>query len=134
MYIANPLKKKGAKLQDLTSTHPPISERIRILRSIAHSADFSSYQQAFNEVKGKEAAIIPASVLKESIPLDIRNASGLPFSGLTRKQKQRDVGDLIMRANDYSFIDCPCNVRIKIPPDFKSKKVICPRCGREHSL
>ncbi|MFC2103612.1 M48 family metallopeptidase [Bacteroidota bacterium] len=134
MYIANPLKKKGAKLQDLTSTHPPISERIRILRNIAHSADFSSYQQAFNEVKGKESTIIPAAELKESESLNIRDASGLPLAGLTRKQQKRDVGDLIMRVNDYSFINCPCNVRIKIPPDYKSNKVVCPRCGRKHSV
>ncbi len=32
MYIVNPLKPKGQKLSDLTSTHPPISERIRILK------------------------------------------------------------------------------------------------------
>jgi len=134
MYIANPLKKKGAKLQDLTSTHPPISERIRILRSIAHSADFNSYQQAFNQVKGKEQKIIPATELKESETLNIRDASGLPLAGLTRKQQKRDVGDLIMKVNDYSFINCPCNVRIKIPPDFKGNTVVCPRCGRKHTI
>lgn len=134
MYIANPLKKKGAKLQDLTSTHPPISERIRILRGIAHSADFNSYQQSFNEVKGKDTKIIPSSELKESNPIDIRTASGLPLAGLTRKQQQRNVGNLIMKVNDYSFIKCPCNVTIKIPPDFKKKVVICPRCKRKHNI
>ncbi len=134
MYIANPLKKKGAKLQDLTSTHPPISERIRILRGIAHSADFNSYQQSFNEVKGKDTKIIPSSELIESNPIDIRTASGLPLAGLTRKQQQRNVGNLIMKVNDYSFIKCPCNVTIKIPPDFKKKVVICPRCKRKHNI
>jgi len=40
MYIANPLKKnkKAAKLSNLTSTHPPISERIKILRTMAGGA------------------------------------------------------------------------------------------------
>ena len=34
MYIANPFKRKGhKKLSDLTSTPPPISERVRILRT-----------------------------------------------------------------------------------------------------
>lgn len=134
MYIANPLKRKGAKLQDLTSTHPPISERIKILRGIAHSSDFRSYQTAFNKVKGKETNIIPASELKKSNPIDIRNASGLPFAGLTRKKQQRDAGNLIMKVNDYSFIDCPCNVKIKIPPDYGKKVVVCPRCGRKHNI
>ncbi len=31
MYIVNPLHKPGLKASDLTSTHPPTSERIRIL-------------------------------------------------------------------------------------------------------
>ena len=72
MYIANPLKKKGRRLNDLTSTHPPISERIRILRGIAQSADFNAYQTAFNKVKGKETNIIPAAELKDSTPINIR--------------------------------------------------------------
>ena len=134
MYIANPLKKKGARLQDLTSTHPPISERIRILRSIANTADFNGYQQAFNKVKGKETHIIPNSELKKSAPINIREAMGIPVAGLTKKQSQRNVGDLIMKLNDYSFVNCPCGVKIKIPPDFKKKVVHCPRCGREHKL
>ena len=33
MYIINPFKKKGMSISDLTSTHPPIADRIRILRS-----------------------------------------------------------------------------------------------------
>lgn len=134
MYIANPLKKKGARLQDLTSTHPPISERIRILRSIANTADFNGYQQAFDKVKGKETNIIPKTELKKSAPINIREAMGIPVAGLTKRQSQRNVGDLIMKLNDYSFVNCPCGVKIKIPPDFKKKVVYCPRCGREHKL
>ncbi len=134
MYIANPLKKKGRKLNDLTSTHPPISERIRILRSIAKSADFNAYQDAFNKVKGKETNIIPPAELKDSTLINIRGAMGIPAVGLTKKQTQRNVGNLIMKLNDYSFINCPCGVKIKIPPDYKKKVVTCPRCSREHKL
>ena len=35
MYIINPFKKKGMSISDLTSTHPPTADRIRILRSMA---------------------------------------------------------------------------------------------------
>lgn len=134
MYIANPLKKKGEKLHDLTSTHPPISERIRILRSIAHSADFAEYQNAFNKVKGKTSRIIPDSGLKDSQHAGLRDAGVIPFTGLTQKGTKRNVGDIIMKLNDYSFINCPCGVKIKIPPDYKKSSVFCPRCGREHSI
>jgi len=132
MYIANPLKKKGMKLSDLTSTHPPISERIRILRSIAHSADFNAYQNAFSQISGKKTKIIPQAELNDAKPIDIRGASGLPFVGQTQKQVKRNVGDLVMQLNDFSFINCPCGVKLKIPPSYKYKKVKCPRCGREH--
>jgi heat shock protein HtpX len=132
MYIANPLKKRGRKLNDLTSTHPPISERIRILRSIAQSVDFNAYQSAFNEVKGKESNIIPQAELKDVSPINIRGEMGIPAAGLTQKQTQRNVGNLIMKLNDYSFINCKCGVKIKIPADYKKKIVTCPRCGREH--
>ena len=134
MYIANPLKKKGKKLSDLTSTHPPISERIRILRSIGQSSDFNAYQLAFNQVSKKETKIIPQSELKNSSPIGLRGASGLPFIGETKKQTQRNVGDLVMQLNDYSFINCPCGVKIKVPPAYKKKKVVCPRCKREHRI
>lgn len=134
MYIANPLKKKGRKLNDLSSTHPPISERIRILRSIAQSTDFNAYQSAFNKVTGKESNVFPASELKQSEPINIKDVAGIPGLGLTQKQTQRNIGDLIMKLNDYSFINCPCGVKIKIPPDYKKKNVSCPRCGRMHQI
>src|SRR3989338_6394809 len=47
LYIVNPLKKKGMKLSDLTATHPPISERVKILRSLTHGGNFTAYQEAF---------------------------------------------------------------------------------------
>ena len=61
MYIVNPLKKKGMKLSDLSSTHPPISERIRILRNLQQGANFKNYQQAFEIVKWKKSDLIPSS-------------------------------------------------------------------------
>ena len=37
MYIINPLKRAGQMAANATSTHPPIDERIRILRAMAGS-------------------------------------------------------------------------------------------------
>ena len=118
----------------MTSTHPPITERIRILRSIGRSADFTAYQNAFKEVSGKETNIIPQAELKASKPIDIRGATGLPFIGETKKQAQRNVGDLVMQLNDYSFINCQCGVKLKVPPGYKNKNVVCPRCKRQHKV
>ena len=51
MYIVNPFKKKKQmKLSDLTSTHPPISERVKILRNMTHGASFKDYSDSFSNI------------------------------------------------------------------------------------
>jgi heat shock protein HtpX len=59
MYIVNPLKPKGQKLSDLTSTHPSISERVRILRNISGGANYIDYQNSFNKIKRGKESLIP---------------------------------------------------------------------------
>lgn len=134
MYIVNPLKPKEQKLSDLTSTHPPISERIRILRSISGGANYIDYQNAFNVVKKHKVNLIPSSGLADQTSVGLKEivSSSIPL-GLT-KQVKREAGDIMMKVNNYSFVDCECGLKIKIPPDFKKDTVICPRCGRTHSL
>lgn len=53
MYIANPLKVREKRYSRFNSTHPPIDERVKILRSVAGgSPSLSSYQLAFRNVTG----------------------------------------------------------------------------------
>jgi len=69
MYIINPFKKKGMSLSDLTSTHPPTAERIRILRSMA-GGSYADYEKAYEQSKGK--GLIPPSALTgagDDVPL-----------------------------------------------------------------
>jgi heat shock protein HtpX len=134
MYIANPLKPKGRKLYDLTSTHPPISERVRILRSIGQGANYLNYQSAFEKVKGKHSDLIPKSALTETTPVGLREAGIAPIIPVIKKQQQRDAGDIMMKVNNYSFINCTCGLKIKIPPDYRKDSLFCPRCGRQHSV
>ena len=135
MYIVNPLKPKGMKLSDLTSTHPPISERIRILRSIGQGANYFNYQQAFNKVTGKSSVLIPKSGLSDVTKIGLRTAAaGIPLAGLNLKQTQRETGDIMMRVNNYSFINCECGLRLKVPPEYKNDMVVCPKCGRKHEI
>ncbi len=135
MYIVNPLKKKGMKLSDLTSTHPPITERIRILRAMHQGADLKSYQFAFNEIKKKNISIIPPSGLMESTAaIPIISPALENKTILEPVNQKREVGDLIMKMNNFRFIDCSCGLRIKIPPDYKGNTITCPRCGRVHQL
>ena len=59
MYIANPLKPKGQSLRNLSSTHPPLQERIKILRAMGGNASLEDYQVAYKSVSGKSAGFIP---------------------------------------------------------------------------
>jgi len=134
MYIANPFKRKGQrKLSDLTSTHPPISERIRILRNMTHGASYKDYSNAFNEITHSKAAIIPPSALtKEQV--ELRQAQEREQKQQRTESQMRQVGDIMRRVNQFVFLTCACGLKLKVPPNFKGDKVQCPRCHREHNL
>ncbi|OGV50926.1 MAG: hypothetical protein A2017_04960 [Lentisphaerae bacterium GWF2_44_16] len=54
MYIVNPLRLNcEGKGFSLFSTHPPVRERIEILRSMASGAGLAEYNAAFNRTTGK---------------------------------------------------------------------------------
>ena len=129
MYIVNPLQKEGMKLSDLTSTHPPISERVRVLRGMA-GASFADYSEAFNK-STHSTTPIPSSAMKTVEHLEIRQASTQQAAGY--KKQTRDIGDIMQRAGGYKFIDCSCGLKMKIPPNFTGSKVQCPRCGAEYN-
>lgn len=133
MYIANPLKKKGKKLADLTSTHPPISERIKILRNISQGANYVNYQSAFNKVKGKEVNLLPGSAVADASQLNLVAPAALPGK-VKKKKRQREMGDIMMKVNKYSFINCSCGLKLKIPPEYGKDSLFCPRCGKKHVL
>ena len=135
MYIANPLKKKGKKMSNLSSTHPPISERIRILRNISGGANYTDYQQAFSEVKGKKSIIIPKSGLAETDDIPLRSAFVCDDQGTRSfKQSKRDLSNLMMKVDNYEFINCSCGLKLKIPPDYSYNTATCPKCGMKHNV
>jgi len=128
LYIANPLKQKGMRLSNLTSTHPPMNERIQILRNISHGANFIDYQNAFTTIKGKQN-IIPSSGIREKKKINIRTAV-VSTQAKSTKKSTRDLGDLMRAVNKYMFLSCACGLKMKLPPNFKKDKINCPRCGR----
>ena len=127
MYIANPFR--GKKAMNLYSTHPPIEERVRILRNMSHGAGYIDYEKSYEAVT-KRSAVMPASALKPE-EVAIRDASAESKSTRNAKQQARQIGDLMRTVSAFSFLTCSgCNLKMKIPPDFKSNKVKCPRCKK----
>ena len=132
MYIANPFRKKRSA-NDLTSTHPPIEERIRILRSMA-GASYVDYNQAYKQVRqGRE--VIPASAIAASAQtVPSRAAQSGKEGELDEKQQARETSDVLWRINDYHTVDCECGVRLRVPPGYPESRIRCPRCGRINSI
>jgi heat shock protein HtpX len=132
MYIANPLNKEGVKLSDLTSTHPPISERIRILRAMAGGASFVDYDNAYRKIHSGQGVISKTTTAAVGA-VGIREASlSVPgeMAVAQKAARSREVSDMMLRLNQYRIIDCECGARWKIPPGFKENSIYCTRCGR----
>ncbi|MFH1076115.1 MAG: hypothetical protein V1753_04635, partial [Pseudomonadota bacterium] len=135
MCIVNPFKPKTDAILELTSTHPPIMQRIKILRSIASGVSYKEYQAAYEKIVGEDRPIIPPSGIEDKSRFQIRQPS-VEKEPLQPEPKHaaRGLGDLIRAVNNYAFLACPCGLTLKIPPNFKKSSISCPRCGCEHQV
>jgi heat shock protein HtpX len=135
MYIINPFRQKGRAASDLTSTHPPVSERIRILRSMAGGASFTDYQRSYLEVHKSGKGGIPASTLAGAGAAAL--AARAPETAEREPEKierARETSDLLWKYSNYSLVNCECGTKLRIPPKFKGKTIRCPHCGILHSV
>jgi heat shock protein HtpX len=131
MYIINPLHKEGIKASDLTSTHPPISERIRILRAMAGGASYADYEKAYETVKSGKSILPKAALVGDSVAIRQATLSEPGVAAITEKTaRTREVSDMMQRMNNYKVVDCECGARWKIPPGFTDPTIRCTRCGR----
>jgi heat shock protein HtpX len=129
MYTVNPFRKEGRAAADLTSTHPPISERIRILRAMA-GASPADYERAYEQVKHKK--IIPRSALAAAGSVSLRAPSEETgsFEPAAKIERARETSDMLLRLNRYKMVSCPsCGTKYKIPPSFTEPSIVCTRCG-----
>jgi heat shock protein HtpX len=136
MYIINPFRKRGMAASDITSTHPPISERIRILRSMS-GASYGDYDKAYKLVRKSSGGIIPAVETAAVGIVALRGAS----EKIAEKEpieeqinRTRETSDVVWQLNKYRTIDCDCGTRLRIPPGFRSIDVRCPHCGKIHQV
>jgi heat shock protein HtpX len=159
MYIVNPLKAAGADARaasSATATHPPIAERVRILRAMGGGASFQDYDRSYREVTGK-GGVMPRSALDDphagaglrvqgagwrreataaaTTPVDSAAAAlaAVATAGGPR-QRAREVDDFFYKQQGYTRIECPCGAVIKVPPGLTATSVQCPGCGRRHEV
>src|SRR5512136_2939579 len=132
MYIINPFRKRGFKASDLTSTHPPISERIRILRAMA-GASFNNYDQAYRQVHGGKGVLPAASLTAETVPIATIKLEG-EAGELNEVHRARETSDVMWRLSNYKTITCDCGATLRVPPSFGEPQIKCPHCGRTHQV
>jgi heat shock protein HtpX len=134
MFICDPLALKGVSASGWSSTHPPVAERIAILRAMSQGASLLSYEHAFAKATGKATRLIPGSALRADKTAPIRAPHPDVVREQDTKQETRDVMDLMRAVNGYAFLVCACGLKIKVPPDLADPAIKCPRCGRTNEV
>jgi len=127
MFIANPFDKASRSFFGLASTHPPIEDRIRVLRAMGGNVSFQAYDAAWRAAHGGRRGVMPVSVLRDDKTVPTRENGGDARDARTR---MREAGDLLRKVNQFVFLPCVCGLKVKLPPEFRQDSVACPRCGR----
>ncbi len=137
MYIINPLQRAGKKAEAMaansTSTHPPIDERVRILRSMSGQG-FAAYDESYRHLHGGKG-VLPGSALKEkgAAAEPASRADRSPTNSASQREIARQVDDFFYRSAGYRRIECDCGAVLKLPKDFRGSEAVCPRCGKVHA-
>jgi heat shock protein HtpX len=151
MYISNPFYKRGMSVNELFATHPPLADRIRVLRAMGGSS-YLDYERSYEKIKGQR--VLPGSALADTSSVGIRAASppeaGQPAPSATsetaptstppipgptaesqdRIERTRQTSDLMWRMSNYKTLICEnCGTKLRLPPSYKSPLVRCPHCG-----
>jgi heat shock protein HtpX len=134
MFISNPMPAKSLGFSGWLSTHPPIEERISILRKMTYGANYAEYQKAFKNQYQVSSNIIPLTALSDSPYTPIREAGESALEVKSSKSQKREVVDLMRKVNKFKFLLCDCGLRIKVPPDYKDSHLNCPRCGNNLTI
>lgn len=132
MYIVNPLGVTARGLADLTSTHPPTSERIRILRAMAGGAGLPRYNEAFRTVTGRPVGVVPFSALQDAP--HVGAAAPTAPDASSRLERVRQTTDMLWRLNQYVTIACSCGTTLKVPPAYLGRDISCPHCAAVHRV
>ena len=131
MYIVRPLKPEEQKrdLASSFSTHPPVKDRIQILRSMAGGAGWREYEQAYERAHGGKH-IVGDKALGSVQPLAaVAPAQAAPDTGGERIQRARQASDAFLSAAGYDMKQCPsCDAKVKVPPSISHRVTHCPRC------
>ncbi|MCL2474903.1 MAG: M48 family metallopeptidase [Chloroflexi bacterium] len=140
MYIASPYRKKGHKidLESLTSTHPPIAERVRILRRMGVSGlvSYEGYEKIYetdSKQRTRADSIIMGNAAMGMTAVSIREAytEDQPI-GLGNLKRTPDARKIAYNSSGGNYIvkKCDdCGAVLKVSTTYQGKNANCPYCG-----
>ncbi|MBP9733948.1 MAG: M48 family metallopeptidase [Candidatus Omnitrophica bacterium] len=139
MFIEKPEAMRArshGSASSLLATHPPIEKRVAILRTMM-SSGYVGYSNAARAVLGGKD-LLPKSALQESdtpvrstpvtVPVGLGRLATPVEPPLTRSIP-RPTGDLMRAVNHFTFLNCACGLKIKLPPEFSHSHIQCPKCS-----
>jgi heat shock protein HtpX len=133
LYISNPFYKKGMAVNDLFATHPPLADRIKILRKMA-GAGYYDYEKSYESVKNSHV-MGAASLAGDTV--QARQATPGAQDGELQDQisRTRETSDAMWKMNNYRTINCEnCDTLLRLPPSYRESAVRCPHCGHINPL
>lgn len=134
MYIVNPFRKAGQAAANMSSTHPPISDRVRVLRSMGGSS-FADYDTAYRNVRGSRAGVVPRGALGLTGDTPVRPSSKETEPvAQSEAARAREVSDVLWKTNKYQTVECECGAKLRVPPGSNLSQLKCPRCGTVHRV
>lgn len=127
MYIVPPVHPGAMAARggggSIFSTHPPVQERVRILRSMGGGAGVADYLRAYQQVTGGR--------LTKTMPDDAGLAPRAAGAGAdTSASRARAASDALLTAGGWNLRRCQaCGATVKVPPPLQGLVQKCLRCG-----
>jgi heat shock protein HtpX len=127
MFIVRPLQDgERRSLSSAFATHPPLDDRIRILRSMGGKANLRAYESAYRSRHGGSGMIGKVSLANDADVMSVRPTFSVTE---TPAQRLRQASDALLSSSGYERTACRgCGATLKIPPSLRAKLTRCPRC------
>ncbi len=149
LYIVNPIKPHEERYKKLTSTHPPLKERIAILRTIATGAAIIDYERARRAIgAGPKKSLVSQKTMHEAEGVELKTGPlGIPVEQGAQGTISRPAGPTKMTPDMLfeklgpmgtmlasGFLMCACGEKVLVPTSLDKMIVQCAACGSIHNL
>ena len=119
MFIVSPLNNKE-------KTHPPIEKRIQILLRLS-SCNIAAYNNSYQKVLGKKSSIVSKKIIDKPSYSKVIPIVATTLANQTVQDEisnHREAYDTMLKMENYIFIKCDCDTKLKVPKELKGQKIL----------